>query len=50
MGELTGLIRGRLTVGMVAGCAVTPFFDGLAVFHRAHRGWNCVCWRTTPTG
>ncbi|MFH8925757.1 LysR family transcriptional regulator [Streptomyces pristinaespiralis] len=38
VGELTGLIRGRLTVGMVAGCTVTPFFDGLAAFHRAHPG------------
>ncbi|XVQ83248.1 LysR substrate-binding domain-containing protein [Microbispora siamensis] len=38
MGEVTGLIRGRLTVGMVVGCTVTPLFDALAAFHRAHPG------------
>ncbi len=36
--EVTGLIRGRLTVGMVIGCTVTPLFDALAAFHRAHPG------------
>ncbi|MFG1948792.1 LysR family transcriptional regulator [Nonomuraea sp. NPDC048826] len=36
VGEVTGLIRGRLTVGMVLGCTVTPLFDALAAFHRAH--------------
>ena len=35
---MTGLIRGRLTVGMVIGCTVTPLFDALAAFHRAHPG------------
>ncbi|MCW2527763.1 MAG: transcriptional regulator, LysR family protein [Pseudonocardiales bacterium] len=34
--EVTGLIRGRLTVGMVTACTVEPLFDGLAAFHRAH--------------
>ncbi|MEV7340843.1 LysR family transcriptional regulator [Streptomyces sp. NPDC093544] len=36
--EVTGLIRGRLTVGMVIGCTLTPLFDALSVFHRAHPG------------
>lgn len=36
--EVTGLIRGRLTVGMVIGCTITPLFDALAAFHRAHPG------------
>ncbi|MFD8797473.1 LysR family transcriptional regulator [Streptomyces atroolivaceus] len=38
VGEVTELIRGRLTVGMVTGCTVTPLFDALAAFHRAHPG------------
>ncbi|MFC8226835.1 LysR family transcriptional regulator [Streptomyces sp. NPDC057287] len=38
VGEVTELIRGRLTVGMVIGCTVTPLFDALAAFHRAHPG------------
>ncbi|MFF3209740.1 LysR family transcriptional regulator [Streptomyces sp. NPDC002886] len=38
VGEVTDLIRGRLTVGMVVGCTVTPLFEGLAAFHRAHPG------------
>ncbi|WP_416562003.1 LysR family transcriptional regulator [Nocardia testacea] len=38
VGEVTDLIRGRLTVGMVVGCTVTPLFDALADFHRAHPG------------
>ncbi|MEU4659299.1 LysR substrate-binding domain-containing protein [Streptomyces sp. NPDC023723] len=36
--EVTGLIRGRLTVGMVVGCTLTPLFDALAAFHGAHPG------------
>jgi DNA-binding transcriptional LysR family regulator len=36
--EVTGLIRGRLTIGMVIGCTLTPLFDALAAFHRAHPG------------
>jgi len=35
---VTGLIRGRLVVGMVTGCTVTPLFNALAAFHRAHPG------------
>jgi DNA-binding transcriptional LysR family regulator len=35
---VNGLIRGRLVVGMVTGCTVTPLFDALAAFHRAHPG------------
>jgi len=38
VGEVTDLIRGRLAVGMVIGCTVTPLFDALASFHRAHPG------------
>ncbi len=36
--EVTGLIRGSLTVGMVSGCTVTPLFDALAAFGQAHPG------------
>ncbi|MFE3449285.1 LysR family transcriptional regulator [Nonomuraea sp. NPDC059194] len=38
VGEVTDLIRGRLTVGMVIGCTVTPLFEALAAFRRAHPG------------
>ncbi|MEW9553945.1 LysR family transcriptional regulator [Nonomuraea sp. NPDC050783] len=38
VGEVTALIRGRLTVGMVIGCTITPLFDALAAFHAAHPG------------
>jgi DNA-binding transcriptional LysR family regulator len=34
--EVKGLVRGRLTVGMVTGCEVTPLFAALAAFHREH--------------
>ncbi|MEB8335945.1 LysR family transcriptional regulator [Streptomyces endophyticus] len=36
--EVSQLIRGRLTVGMVIGCTITPLFDALAEFHEAHPG------------
>jgi DNA-binding transcriptional LysR family regulator len=36
--EVTGLIRGRLVVGMVTACTVTPLFDALTAFHLAHPG------------
>ncbi len=36
--EVNGLLRGRLVVGMVTACTVTPLFDALAAFHRAHPG------------
>jgi DNA-binding transcriptional LysR family regulator len=36
--EVTGLLRGRLVVGMVIGCTVEPLFEALAAFHRAHPG------------
>jgi DNA-binding transcriptional LysR family regulator len=36
--EVIGLVRGRLAVGMVIGCEVTPLFDALAEFHRVHPG------------
>lgn len=38
VGEVTGLIRGRLSIGMVIGCTITPLFDALAAFRRAHPG------------
>lgn len=38
VGEVTDLVRGRLTIGMVVGCTVTPLFDALAAFHRMHPG------------
>jgi DNA-binding transcriptional LysR family regulator len=34
--DVRGLVRGRLTIGMITGCEVTPLFDALAAFHRAH--------------
>lgn len=36
--EVSHVIRGRLTIGMVIGCTITPLFDALAGFHRAHPG------------
>ncbi|MCA2213098.1 LysR family transcriptional regulator [Jidongwangia harbinensis] len=36
--EISGVLRGRLTVGMITGCEVTPLFDALAAFHRDHPG------------
>src|SRR3954449_2550902 len=38
VGEVTGLLRGRLVVGMVTGCTVAPLFDALSAFHAAHPG------------
>ena len=36
--DVTGLIRGRLVVGMVVGCRVTPLFDALAALDADHPG------------
>jgi len=36
--EVTGLLSGRLTVGMVTACTVTALFDALAAFHGDHPG------------
>ena len=36
--DVNGLVRGRLVVGMVTGCTITPLFDALAAFHRQHPG------------
>jgi DNA-binding transcriptional LysR family regulator len=36
--DVNGLIRGRVVVGMVTACTVTPLFDALAAFHLAHPG------------
>ncbi len=35
---VVGVLRGRLVVGMVTACTVTPLFDALAAFGRAHPG------------
>jgi DNA-binding transcriptional LysR family regulator len=34
--EVAGLLRGAVKVGMVTGCAMPWFFDGLEAVHRAH--------------
>jgi DNA-binding transcriptional LysR family regulator len=34
--DVTGLVRGKLRIGMVTGCTVTPLFDALAAFHHRH--------------
>jgi DNA-binding transcriptional LysR family regulator len=36
--EVSGLIRGRLVVGMVTACTVTGLFDAFAAFRLAHPG------------
>jgi DNA-binding transcriptional LysR family regulator len=36
--DVTGLLRGSLSVGMVTACTVPPLFDALAGFHAAHPG------------
>ncbi|MEU0741583.1 LysR substrate-binding domain-containing protein [Streptomyces sp. NPDC006134] len=36
--EMNGLVRGRVVVGMVRACTVTPLFDALSGFHLAHPG------------
>src|SRR5580692_8138732 len=38
VGEVSGLIRGSLVVGMVTACTVPGLFDALALFHGAHPG------------
>ena len=36
--QVTGLLRGRLVIGMVTACTVAALFDALASFHLAHPG------------
>lgn len=36
--DVNGVVRGRLVVGMVTGCTITPLFDALAAFHAEHPG------------
>ncbi|MDL5206211.1 LysR family transcriptional regulator [Streptomyces sp. ALI-76-A] len=36
--EMNGLVRGKLVVGMVTACTITPLFDALSGFHLAHPG------------
>jgi DNA-binding transcriptional LysR family regulator len=36
--EVTRLLRGRLAIGMVIGCTITPLFLAMEKFHRDHPG------------
>ena len=36
--DVRGVVRGRLTAGMITGCEVKPWFEALAAFHSAHPG------------
>jgi DNA-binding transcriptional LysR family regulator len=36
--EINGLLRGRLSLGMVTGCTITPLFDAVCGFATAHPG------------
>ena len=36
--EVAGLLRGRLAVGMVTGCTITPLFAAIETFRAAHPG------------
>jgi DNA-binding transcriptional LysR family regulator len=36
--DVSGVLRGRLDIGMVNGCTITPLFDALAAFSSAHPG------------
>jgi DNA-binding transcriptional LysR family regulator len=36
--EVSGLVRGRVAVGMVTGCTLTPLFDAVAEFGHDHPG------------
>lgn len=36
--EVSGLLTGHLTIGMVKSCTVTGLFEALAAFHAAHPG------------
>jgi DNA-binding transcriptional LysR family regulator len=36
--EVAGLLRGRLSIGMVIGCTIRPLFIAMEKFHRDHPG------------
>jgi DNA-binding transcriptional LysR family regulator len=36
--DVTGLISGRLVIGMVIGCTIGPLFEAVAALHREHPG------------
>jgi DNA-binding transcriptional LysR family regulator len=36
--DVSGVVRGRLDIGMVSGCTITPLFDALATFGGVHPG------------
>ena len=36
--EVAGRLRGRLSIGMVVGCTISPLFDAMEKFHRDHPG------------
>ena len=48
--ELAGMVRGRVTVGMVTACTVEVLFDALARFHRDIRRSRSRCGRIRRTG
>jgi DNA-binding transcriptional LysR family regulator len=40
--ELSGVVRGRVRLGMVRGCSIPPFLDALATFRADHPGVELV--------
>jgi DNA-binding transcriptional LysR family regulator len=36
--EFSGVVRGRVRLGMIRGCAIPPFLDALAAFRADHEG------------
>ena len=40
--QLSGVVRGRVRLGMVRGCSIPPFLDALAAFGREHPGVELV--------
>jgi DNA-binding transcriptional LysR family regulator len=36
--QINGLLRGRLSLGMVTGCEISPLFDAVSAFASAHPG------------
>ena len=48
--DVQGLMRGRLGVGMVTACAVTPLFVALAAFHGRYPAASVYWPRTAPIG
>jgi DNA-binding transcriptional LysR family regulator len=40
--ELSGVVRGRVRLGMIRGCSIPPFLDALAAFRSEHPGVELV--------